>query len=305
MRAEELTDAEVRLVGDLYAATFAGQTSAYSTIRNGHWSAVKEPLTYAVVLDSFVSKVPISSYFLMPDSTTHVAALDIDRDDGYELGVRFLKHLDKVGGVGYIERSRRGCHIWIVFLERMSGARIRMALKALIKEAGLPDDKKIELRPVSDKLRTKDQLDSCLRMPTMPHHLTGKREPLINVSTGQVLGRVHDLVLEIEYCDPKVFEEAAMRAPLPPISAPPRGLRYPHGIPADDESASAILRELWGVLNAQPGRVVRCKAHDDRHASLSILKDDKRAICRSPGCPLSNDNRGRGTFELRTMAPRA
>lgn len=47
-----------------------------------------------------------------------------------------------------------------------------------------------------------------------------------------------------------------------------------------------------GVLNARPGRTVRCPAHDDLHASLSILQDDRRAICKSSSCPWS----GRGVW---------
>jgi hypothetical protein len=47
-----------------------------------------------------------------------------------------------------------------------------------------------------------------------------------------------------------------------------------------------------GVLNARPGRTVRCPAHEDRRASLSILRDDRRAICKAASCPWS----GRGVI---------
>lgn len=292
---------------EMYAATFAGQTDAYSVIRNGHWSAVREPLTPDVVLHAFKTNIPISGYVLAGDSTSHIAALDIDRDDGFELGTRFLKHLHNVGGVGYIERSARGCHTWTILDRRLPAIVIRRGLVALLAESGLPKDPKIELRPASDRLPVSDpdekpRLGHCIRLATMPHHRTGRRAPLIDVTTGAKLsGRLPVLVGEIDLCDAGVFISAAERAPLPDISPPPMSLRYRFGPPVTDDSACDILRDLWGVQNPRPGRACKCPAHDDRNPSLSILADDQRAICKSPGCELSNDNRGRGTYELRKM----
>lgn len=53
-----------------------------------------------------------------------------------------------------------------------------------------------------------------------------------------------------------------------------------------------------GVLNARPGRTVRCPNHEDRHASLSILRDDLRAVCKSASCPWS----GRGVIAADVLA---
>lgn len=53
-----------------------------------------------------------------------------------------------------------------------------------------------------------------------------------------------------------------------------------------------------GVLNARPGRTVRCPAHEDRHASLSILRDNRRAICKAASCPWS----GRGVIAADVLA---
>lgn len=51
----------------------------------------------------------------------------------------------------------------------------------------------------------------------------------------------------------------------------------------NDGSVTAALAARYG-LAARPGRSVRCPVHDDRHASLSILRDDRRAICHAPTC---------------------
>jgi hypothetical protein len=304
---------ELETAAEIYAATFAGSLDAYSTFSKtqDHWVAVREPLTPQVVLRAFETNIPISGYVLGQDDKTHVAALDIDRDDGWALGVRFAKQLVKSGGIAYIERSRRGSHVWSILKERLPGIAVRRALKALIMEADLPVDPKIELRPGSDRLGIASadeppKLGHCIRLATMPHHRTGIRSALIDASSGEKLpGKLCELVTAIELTDPSVFIEAAQRAPLPPISPPPFDLRYRFGVPEGQESASEILRVSWGVANARPGKAVKCPAHPDQHPSLSILRDDQRAICKTPGCLLNNNDRGRGTYELQQMAHRA
>lgn len=66
--------------------------------------------------------------------------------------------------------------------------------------------------------------------------------------------------------------------------------------PWDPGSVSAALIAR-GVLNAKPGRTVRCPAHDDKHASLSILPDDRRAICKG-----SCEWAGRGVIAADVLA---
>ena len=71
-----------------------------------------------------------------------------------------------------------------------------------------------------------------------------------------------------------------------PVSRPGPALTMDAGSsrsPRDTGSVSDALIAR-GILNAKPGRTVRCPAHDDRHASLSVLRDDRRAICKSGGC---------------------
>lgn len=287
----------------MYAATFAARQDAYSLWTGDTWRAIRMPLTPEVILEAFSTKMPVSGYMLGPDSRSQIVALDIDREDGLSLGKQFAARLNELGGVCYVEASRRGCHVWTLLDKPMPGVLLRRALKGLMHEAGLPEDPKIELRPGSDRLSGEEALGHCLRMPTMPHPATKQRYVLVS-SDGEILPtKLIEMMLEIRETRSEIFNEAAGRAPLPPPSQPPAGLRYPFGFPEGHESASDILRDLWGVQNAQPGHAVICPAHPDHRPSLSILRDDQRAICKVPGCDLNNNDRGRGTHELRAMAP--
>jgi hypothetical protein len=287
-----------------YAATFSGRMDVYAAWNGDHWQAVREPLTPDKILQAFETSSPLSAYLLDTDSRSHVACLDIDRDDGYELGKAFGRRLSQLGGIGYIERSARGCHFWIPLEWPLPAVLIRRALRALIAEAGLPDDRKIELRPASDRLNDEDSLGHCIRMPTMPHQRTHKRYRLVSNGGEIMSGKLVEMMLDIEPCPVAIFHDAAERAPLPKLTGAPKDLRFPHGPPAETDSVSEILRNLWGVPNAQPGRAVRCPAHDDRHPSLSIAKDDQRVWCKSGSCLLSGDGgeRGLGAHQLTKLA---
>ena len=342
---------------DRYADTFAGQRSAYSYWNGRHWQTAydwnetgtpvtQRPLTPEVVINAFTTGIPISGYLLAPDNTTHVACLDIDREDGFLLAQAAGRRLRDLGGTSYVERSRRGAHLWAILSEPRPAILVRRALTALVKEGLGPDricpgsghhtqphgstgrpmcpscrkaetgartsmhrDPRIEFRPASDRLPQagdgNPKLGHCIRLPTMPHHKTGKRYQMISVSTGEVLDpKLVPMMDAIERCDVEVFEELAQRAPLPKVSVFPADLSFPHGRPEVTQTASEILQQLWGVANAQPGKVVHCPAHDDQIPSLSISRDDERAWCHSPTCELHNDGHGRGTYELTQMAPR-
>lgn len=335
--------ARTEQAASLYIATFAGRTDAYSIWTGDQWAVAarcpecsgnrthvrgcatglwfgglgevgksfteREPLTPDVVINAFQSGVPISAYVLAPDSSTHLAALDIDREDGMELGGLAARKIDELGGVGYVEPSRRGCHFWIVMNDSRPAILVRRALKGLITEAGLPDDPHIELRPGSDRLNEEGSLGHCIRMPTMPHQKTGKRYVLFSSRGGEKLpAKLADMMLEIEDCPASIMDDLAERAPLPNLPPPPRGIASARfGDPITDDSASGILRSLWGAgPDAIPDKLIKCVAHGpDRRPSLHILKDDQRVICfaAGSGCILHNDGRGRGTRELRSLAP--
>ena len=334
---------------DTYADTFAGQRTAYSFWTGSEWHTAYDrdhhkplPLTADVVVNAFTTAIPISGYLLAPDNTTHVACLDIDRDDGELLAVMIVQRVKALGGIAYTERSRRGAHAWVILDERRPAILVRRALMALVKEAlgarrvcpgsGRPSarnkagrpccgacgssqsgdraephrDPRIELRPASDRLpQGEGKLGHCIRLPTMPHHKTGKRYPLISSEGEKLPGTLAEMMSSIERTPATIFEDLAERAPLPRVVPAQADLRFPSGRSDEDlGTASEILRDLWGVQNAQPGRAVKCPAHDDQRPSLSIARDDQRAFCHSPGCELWNDGRGRGTYELTKMAPR-
>ena len=307
-------------VATVYAATFAARTDVYSqwVPDLSGWRPVREPLTTEVVLAGLTGRGPsISGFMIAPGSTSHLFALDYDRDDGLELAEGLAVFMDDNGLPAYVETSRRGAHLWCILDRALPAVAIRASVRGLLQSAGQPDDPHIEVRPGSDHVDAEwhkhvsgavvgDGLGHALRLPFMPHPKTGKVGIMRDASGARLGPSVADVLLSVEWASADLLLPWAERWRRPPVRHIPTDKQFREKpFPEDDSSASDILRELWGATRAAPGRSIRCPAHDDKVASLSILRDDRRVICKAGSCVLNNDDHGRGTYELRKMAPMA
>ena len=302
---------------NVYRHFFAARLDVYSKWTGDGWRPVRSEMSEDVLGAALSKQGPsVSGYMIAADSTTHVAAIDFDLEDGLALGKRLMKHMAAQGATAYVEPSRRGCHLWLVIDMPLPARVVRAALQYWLSGADMPRDPenpnrvhpKIELRPATDQI-DHDGLGHCLRMPMMPHPMTGQRG-LLEGPSGPLGNKLAEVLLEIEMIPRDVVEEAAMRwVPVIDPKSIPSSYRNPK-TPREDDGASAseLLRQLWGSIDAAPGKVVSCPAkefhsHGDVHKGCKVFPDDKRVMCHKPGCVLNNDGKGRGTWELRTMAP--
>ncbi|MGO9178008.1 MAG: hypothetical protein ACLQBX_01260 [Candidatus Limnocylindrales bacterium] len=295
---------------EVFAGTFAGNRNDCAEWTDGHWRRARRPLTAQVVHDAFASGRPLSFYTLDADSRAVCPAFDIDREDGEELGRRLLRRLHELGGVAYLERSRRGCHVSIPVDLPQPGILARRALRQLAREADVPEDPKVEVRPGQDKLWGADSVGSCLRAPTMPHPLTGKRYPLQTVDGRSLPLRIPDLMYAVDQCPASVILGLAERWQPPAVEATsaPRRSSDPGMSPIGRFNAEvgvcAVLVREFGCdpARTRPGQTIRCPGHPDAHPSLSITRPDDRAFCHAPSCELYADGRGVDAFDLWRIA---
>jgi len=303
-------------VCSFYARLFPARNDVYSRWTDEGWRPVREPLTGEIVLAGLTGTGPsISGYMIAPGSVSHILAYDFDTDDGLSQAYTLTRFMATNGLPAYIETSRRGAHLWCILDSILPAVVIRHAAKALLQGAGLPDDDPhIEIRPGSDHVDAEwhehvsgavvgTGLGHALRLPTMPHPKTGKRGRMLYAPGTPIEGSLAEIMLAMDWADADLIRTWSERWKRPPVTHIPADKRNPHDYPEDNSSAAEILASLWGVTNARPGRSVKCPAHEDKVASLNILPDDRRALCMAGGCILNNDDHGRGTFELRKMAP--
>jgi hypothetical protein len=232
-------------------------------------------------------------------------AIDFDTEDGLEQGFAVALAMEQAGLPVYVETSRRGSHLWCV-LNRVVEAKVaRRALRAFLATAlADPEDVHIEIRPGSDTIEP-GGLGHALRLPFMPHPKTGLTPTFMDTKRRALGPSVAAAMLDIDWGNASIIEDWAKRW-SPVTTYLPKDYKDPHDFGPDkyeNASASQILAELWGADRAVPGRSIRCPAHDDKVASLSILRDDRRVLCKAGGCLLNNGDRGRGTYELTALAP--
>lgn len=287
-------------VAAVYVATFAGRDDVYSPWTGEQWIAVRKPLTPEVVLEAFRTRRPVAGYLLTAESTTHILAYDFDLEDGWELGRRVAKAMWRAGVPAYVERSRRGCHVWAVVDARIPGVVARRALRTFLADAGVAENPKIELRPGQDRLSGPDGLGHALRLPTMPHGLTGVRHPLCMPDGKPVADSLSGMLLAITWAPASAVLDAAERyVPVVDPRAIPAAYRRPRKYDDADDDVGPILASIGAPF--RPGHAIRCPFHDDHNPSLSIAKDGRRVFCKSPSCEAHNNGRGLGANQLRDL----
>ena len=115
------------------------------------WTLVDAPLTPGVARAAFEARRPLSAYFPAADGTSHVAAVDVDIEDGGLLvAQRIAGELAGRGARPYLEPSARGAHVWLFLGGAMPATLIVHALRAAIQAVGArPRDKRaaVETRP--------------------------------------------------------------------------------------------------------------------------------------------------------------
>ena len=310
-------------VAAVYAAQFAARTDVYSRWTDDGWRPVRDTLTAEVALAGLTGTGPsISGYMIGPGSTSHILAFDFDTDNGLEQAITLATYMYDHGLPAYIETSRRGAHLWCLLDHVAPAVAIRAAARGLLQGAGLPsDDPHIEIRPGSDTIDAEwhphvtgavvgTGLGHALRLPLMPHPKTGRRGRMLGPTGIPMAGTLAQIMLALQDASTEKLLEWGGRWHRPPLSGLPTAHRNAREYPEDDASASELLRQLWGAHDAVPGKVISCPAtafhtHGDVHKGCRVFPDDRRVMCHKAGCILNNDGKGRGTYELRKLAPTA
>src|SRR5207244_1149067 len=183
----------------------------------GHWTAVRSALSLPRIIEGLGTPHPVSSYMENSDGSTHVAAIDFDREDGWEVGLAVARKIAAAGGWPMLEQSRRGCHLWLVLDAVVPGWAARAALRDWVGQTGpyLARDPKIELLPKKLEQRGPGSVGSPVRVPMMSHPGTGRRYPLCDAA-GTALGKsISSILLGVETTPARLVQEVAAASQVP------------------------------------------------------------------------------------------
>ncbi len=153
-----------------YASTFISRYDTYP-IQNsdGSYVRVKRPLVAPIIEGHVKGHITIGAYALNETSEATWICLDADdHDHAFELSY-MAADLAKDYVPSYLEKSRRGCHLWF-FTPPLAGVDARRFGKQLLSEYKIEG---VELYPKQDKLVT--GTGSLVRLPLGVHQITQYR----------------------------------------------------------------------------------------------------------------------------------
>ncbi len=252
---------------------------------DGRYICVHEPLSASHLYAHLRGEVTLGTYLLNQDSMVRFVVLDNDAEGGWDYVVACGARLVQKGIPAYLEKSRRGGHIWFFFAKPIDGFIARNFAKELLEANKLNG---FEIYPKQDLIGK--GLGSLIRLPFGVHRLTGRRYGFY-ASTGEPLGNTfreqiaslqsphfvsRDMLKPHEHTSPPSTDEAVQKR-----------LREPTGLVSERIKAQVSVLEFISqyvdLKRTETGAVGLCPFHNDQHPSFGVNDKENYWHCFA-GC---------------------
>lgn len=246
--------------------------------KDGRYRAVKQPLQQAHLAAHLRGEMTLGAYVLDEQSRSDFLVIDADGEPDWRRLQALALALREMRCASYLERSRRGGHLWLFLGGPVAGREVRRFGNGLLAHFGIAD---IELFPKQDKLSTGP--GSLIRLPFGVHQKSGRRygfytaddEPLAATLREQIMVlRAPETVPEAVFARFRDIGTAAQKKkPLARPTAPlPRPLDGEQGKPWSTQIKEAIsVRQfVLRYVELSPRGLGLCPFHDDNVASFNV-----------------------------------
>jgi hypothetical protein len=195
----------------LYKGLFVGRFDEYAMqLSTGRYKRVGKALTDADLLDHLCGTRTYGTYVMDASGYCRFAVIDADGEDGLDRLFQIQEQLAAQGIASYVERSRRGGHLWIFFTNPAPASWVRAWLLPLC-----PPD--LEFYPKQDEGKG---YGSLIRLPLGVHRKSGKRYAFIERdATGDLVA------LTAREQDQGRWFASIKRVPVPQLAPTPRATR--------------------------------------------------------------------------------
>ena len=161
-----------------YMHLFVGRHDDYAIqTSSGRYRRAGKPLTKSDVYDHLLGTRTYGTYIMDASGRCRFAVIDADTDDGLDRLWVIQQQLAAQGIVSYVERSRRGGHLWIFFQRPASASQVRAWLLPYC-----PSD--MEFYPKQDEGKG---YGSLIRLPLGIHRKSGQRYPFVERSAAGIV----------------------------------------------------------------------------------------------------------------------
>jgi hypothetical protein len=213
--------------------------------------------------------VTLGAYLLNERSQAQFIVLDADDEGAFQRVRMAAQRLAGEGVRGYMERSRRGGHLWLFFAEPVSGGLARAFGQGIQVAFDLEG---VELYPKQEVLR--DGPGSLIRLPFGIHRRSGRRYGFVTPTGAALAPSVRQQLAALK--TPETVSEAAFSATQSRVEG--RLAREPMCVtPATAETVSGRIKQAVSVLefvsqfvDLSPRGVGKCPFHEDEHESFAV-----------------------------------
>jgi len=281
-----LLDRELSRPALVLARQFIQRWDAHARqLDDGRYVCVHEPLNVGHLMAHLRGELTLGTYLLDRDSQARYVVIDADDDRGAEGLARLARELAEKEVPVYLERSRRGGHLWLFFSQAVPGKEARSFGQSLLACHHLDD---VELFPKQDELRAGP--GSLIRLPFGVHRLTGKRYGFVTSAGDPLAGTVRAQIAKLG--DPETVPKEAFdwyRSII--VISPEEALSEPKDVATDVVSekvkaSTTVLEFVSQYVDLKPtasGAVGLCPFHDDYHPSFAVNDLDDYWNCFA-GC---------------------
>jgi hypothetical protein len=241
-------------------------------LEDGRYVCLHEQLNVSHLYSHLRGEITLGTYILNQQNDVRFVVLDHDGEAGWNYLLKSGTALAEDGIPAYLEKSRRGGHVWIFFDEPIAGSKARRFAQAIVNKHGFEG---FEIYPKQDEAG--EGLGSLIRLPFGVHRLTGRRYGFFG-SNGEPLGRT--LREQIDALQRPQFVYEALLKKSTSISLPREPKARPRRPGGPTEHLSEKLKARVTVMEFvgryvnlkinKGGAIGLCPFHDDQHPSFGV-----------------------------------
>jgi len=254
---------------------------------NGRYVCVREPLTQAHLEAHLQGKITLGTYLLDAESKGRCLVLDADDDPDWRRLKGVSRVLEGMETESYLERSRRGGHLWLFFEKPLPGREMRKFGHGLQNHFNIDS---VELFPKQNRLKTGP--GSLVRLPFGVHRKTGKRYGFYNTQGHPIALALSWQIMVLEdretvpipvfeqfrdintrKTEKRGFDGAEQPRTVPTVHNP--GL-----LPSERIKAAISVKDFVSqYVELSPTGIGLCPFHDDNNPSFNVNDEENYWYC--------------------------
>ncbi|UCC51053.1 MAG: hypothetical protein JSV68_18380 [Anaerolineaceae bacterium] len=243
---------------------------------DGRYVCIRRPLHHEHLVDHLNGEITLGMYLLNEDSMGRHLVYDADDIPGWRRLKALANVLSEMGSFAYLERSRRGGHLWIFFEDLVAGETIRNFGQGLMLYFGLGN---LELFPKQSQLSSGP--GSLIRMPFGIHRKSGCRYGYYDIEGNPLAPALREQIRLFDRpqtVNPAIIERFCAHAPKrrqlkdSTLKSTTAFNQNGNGTPLHEQLKGAIsVREFVSHhVSLSPSGTGLCPFHQDHVDSFSV-----------------------------------